>query len=358
MPYRRCGRSGLRLPAISLGLWQNFGDDRPLRAQPRDPAPRVRPGHHALRPRQQLRAAVRQRREELRPHLRARTSAAYRDELVISTKAGYDMWPGPVRRVGLAQVPARQPRPEPARGWASTTSTSSTRTASTRTRRCEETMGALDSAVRAGKARYVGISSYGARAHRARRSRSWRELGTPLLIHQPSYSMLNRWIEDGLLDVLGARGRRRDRLLAARAGPAHRPLPARRPRGLARARAANYFDERDDQRGEPRARPRARRDRRASAARRSRSWRSPGCCATRASPRRCSAPAASSSSSRTSRALQRLDFTAEELAAIDRHAQSRAASTSGRPPATAEGRPQAGGGEIPAPAGSPASRRP
>ena len=114
MLYRRCGRSGLQLPAVSLGLWQNFGDDRPLEHEPRDRAARVRPRRHALRPRQQLRPAVRLGRGDLRPAAAATTCAPYRDELVISTKAGYDMWPGPVRRVGLAQVPAREPRPEPA----------------------------------------------------------------------------------------------------------------------------------------------------------------------------------------------------------------------------------------------------
>ena len=151
MPYRRCGRSGLELPAVSLGLWHNFGDDRPLDDQRAIAAPRLRPRRHPLRPGQQLRPAVRLGREQLRPHPRARTSRRYRDELIISTKAGYDMWPGPVRRVGLAQVPAR------------VASTS----------RCErmgldyvdifyshrfdpdtpleETMGALDTAVRAGQ---------------------------------------------------------------------------------------------------------------------------------------------------------------------------------------------------------------
>ena len=101
----------------------------------------------------------------------------------------------------------------------------------------EETMGALDTAVRQGKALYVGISSYS--AERTREAAAiLRGLGTPLLIHQPSYSMLNRWIEADLLDVLGDGGDRRDRVLAAGAGPAHRPLPRRRPGRLARGAAA------------------------------------------------------------------------------------------------------------------------
>jgi L-glyceraldehyde 3-phosphate reductase len=203
MSYRRCGRSGLRLPAISLGLWQNFGDDRPLansRAILRrafdlgithfDLANNYGPPYGS--------AEVNFGRifaEDLRP---------YRDELVISTKAGYDMWPGPygewgsrkyllgsldqsLKRMGLDYVDifySHRFDPETP---------------------LEETMGALDAAVRSGQARYVGISSYGPqRTEQA--AHILRELGTPLLIHQPSYSMLNRWIEDGLLDVLGREG--------------------------------------------------------------------------------------------------------------------------------------------------------
>jgi L-glyceraldehyde 3-phosphate reductase len=203
MPYRRCGRSGLQLPAISLGLWQNFGDDRPLitsRAILRrafdlgithfDLANNYGPPYGS--------AEINFGRifsEDFRP---------YRDELIISTKAGYDMWPGPygewgsrkyvlasldqsLQRMGLEYVDifySHRFDPETP---------------------LEETIGALDRAVRAGKARYVGISSYGPqRTEEA--IKLLRELGTPLLIHQPSYSMLNRWIEDELLDVLGREG--------------------------------------------------------------------------------------------------------------------------------------------------------
>jgi L-glyceraldehyde 3-phosphate reductase len=203
MPYRRCGRSGIRLPAISLGLWQNFGDDHPLadsRAMLRrafdlgithfDLANNYGPPYGS--------AEINFGRifaEDLRP---------YRDELVISTKAGYDMWPGPygewgsrkyllasleasLRRMGLDHVDIfyshRFDKETP----------------------LEETMGALDSAVREGKARYVGISSYGGK-RTEEAAQILRELGTPLLIHQPSYSLLNRWIEDELLDVLDREG--------------------------------------------------------------------------------------------------------------------------------------------------------
>jgi L-glyceraldehyde 3-phosphate reductase len=203
MSYRRCGRSGLRLPAISLGLWQNFGDDRPLvnsRAILRrafdlgithfDLANNYGPPYGS--------AEVNFGRifaEDLRP---------YRDELVISTKAGYDMWPGPygewgsrkyllgsldqsLKRMGLDYVDIfYSHRFDPQTPL-------------------EETMGALDAAVRRGQARYVGISSYGPR-RTEEAAQILSELGTPLLIHQPSYSMLNRWIEDGLLDVLGREG--------------------------------------------------------------------------------------------------------------------------------------------------------
>ena len=183
----------------------------------------------------------------------------------------------------------------------------------------EETMGALDTAVRQGKALYVGISSYSAGADE-RGGGILRALGTPLLIHQPSYSMLNRWIEHGLLDVLERRRHRLHRLLAARAGPADRPLPGRRAGGLARAPRAARFAEAlltEENLARVRAlneiaaapRPVARADGdRLGAARPARHL---------GADRRA---AASSSSRRTSRALENLDFTADELAEIDRYA--------------------------------------
>src|SRR5712664_2497047 len=201
--YRRCGRSGIQLPEVSVGLWHNFGDDRPLET------------HRSI-----LRRAFdlgithfdlannygtpygsaernfgRIMREDLRP---------YRDELIISTKAGYDMWPGPygiwgsrkyllasldqsLTRLGLEYVEifySHRFDPETP---------------------LEETLGALDTAVRQGKALYAGISSYSARRTKDAAA-ILRQLGTPLLIHQPSYSMLNRWIEQDLLKVLGDEG--------------------------------------------------------------------------------------------------------------------------------------------------------
>jgi len=203
MAYRRCGRSGLDLPALSLGLWQNFGGDRPLessRAVVRrafdlgithfDLANNYGPPYGSA--------------EENFGRILATDLAGHRDELVISTKAGYDMWPGPygdggsrkyllasldqsLRRMGIDYVDIfyshRVDHGTP----------------------LEETMGALDAAVRQGKALYVGISSYS--AERTREAAAiLRGLGTPLLIHQPSYSLLNRWIEQGLLDVLEQEG--------------------------------------------------------------------------------------------------------------------------------------------------------
>jgi L-glyceraldehyde 3-phosphate reductase len=203
MPYRRCGRSGLLLPPISLGLWHNFGDDRPVDTQRAilrrafdlgvthfDLANNYGPPYGS--------AEInfgRLLREDLAP---------YRDELIISTKAGYDMWPGPygdhgsrkyllasldqsLQRMGLDYVDIfYSHRFDP--------DTPLT-----------ETLGALDTAVRQGKALYAGISSYsGARTEEAVRILD--ELGTPLLIHQPSHSLLNRWIEEDLLDVLGQEG--------------------------------------------------------------------------------------------------------------------------------------------------------
>ncbi len=201
--YRRTGRSGLKLPAISLGLWHNFGADRPLetsRAILRrafdlgvthfDLANNYGPPYGSA---EETFGTV--LREDLRP---------YRDELVISTKAGYDMWPGPygewgsrkyllasldqsLQRMGLDYVDIfYSHRHDPDTPL-------------------EETMGALDTAVRQGKALYAGISSYS--PERTREAAALlAELGTPLLIHQPSYSLLNRWIEDGLLDTLGELG--------------------------------------------------------------------------------------------------------------------------------------------------------
>jgi L-glyceraldehyde 3-phosphate reductase len=202
--FRRCGRSGLDLPMISLGFWHNFGDERPLQTQ---------------------RAIMRRAFDRGVTHfdlannygppygsaeanfgtIFAQDFRPYRDELVISTKAGYDMWPGPygqggggrkyllasldqsLARMGLDHVDIfYSHRFDP-------------------TTPLEETMGALDTAVRSGRAVYAGISSYG--PERTREAvRILGELGTPLLIHQPSYSMLNRWIEEELLDVLGETG--------------------------------------------------------------------------------------------------------------------------------------------------------
>jgi L-glyceraldehyde 3-phosphate reductase len=203
MHYRRCGRSGVMLPALSLGLWHNFGEDRPLEVQ---------------------RSVVRRAFDlgithfDLAnnygpPYGSAETNFGsilrsdfghLRDELIISTKAGWDMWPGPygdhgsrkyllasldqsLGRLGLEYVDVfYHHRFDPDTPL-------------------EETMGALDAAVRSGKALYVGISSYS--ATRTKEAVTiLRSLGTPLLIHQPSYSMFNRWIEEGLLDVLGDEG--------------------------------------------------------------------------------------------------------------------------------------------------------
>jgi L-glyceraldehyde 3-phosphate reductase len=204
MLYRRCGRSGLLLPAISLGLWHNFGDDdRPLET-----------GRAILRRAFDLGITHFDLANNYGPpygsaeanfgRILSEDLAPFRDELVISTKAGYDMWPGPygdwgsrkyllssldqsLGRMGLEYVDifySHRFDPETP---------------------VEETMGALDTAVRQGKALYVGISSYSA-AKTAEAFAILRELGTPLVIHQPSYSMLNRWIEDVLLDTLGELG--------------------------------------------------------------------------------------------------------------------------------------------------------
>jgi L-glyceraldehyde 3-phosphate reductase len=201
MTYRRTGRSGLDLPVISLGLWHNFGDDMPFDRQ-RDILRRAFDlgiTHFDLA--NNYGPPYGSAETNFGRHL-ADDFAAYRDELVISTKAGYDMWPGPYGQGGggrkyvlssLDQSLERMRldyvdifyshRPDP-------------------TTPLEETMGALDSAVRSGKALYAGISSYSPQ-DTAKAAAILADLGTPLLIHQPSYSMLNRWIEtEGLLDTL------------------------------------------------------------------------------------------------------------------------------------------------------------
>ncbi len=203
MQYRHCGRSGLSLPAVSLGLWQNFGDDFPIQSSRAilrrafdlgvthfDLANNYGPPYGS--------AEINFGRivtEDFRP---------YRDELVISTKAGYDMWPGPYgewgsRKYLLASLDQSLERMRLDHVDIFYSHRFDPETP------LEETMGALDAAVRQGKARYVGISSYGPR-RTEEAARILRELGTPLLIHQPSYSMFNRWIEEELLDVLENEG--------------------------------------------------------------------------------------------------------------------------------------------------------
>ncbi len=203
IPYRRCGRSGLRLPAISLGLWQNFGDDRPLAA-----------GRAILRRAFDLGITHFDLANNYGPpygtaeinfgRILAEDLARWRDEIVVSTKAGYDMWPGPYgdhgsRKylLGSLDQSLQRMRLDHVDIFYSHRFDPDTP--------LEETIGALDSAVRQGKARYVGISSYGPR-RTEEAIQILRELGTPLLIHQPSYSMFNRWVEDGLLDVLEREG--------------------------------------------------------------------------------------------------------------------------------------------------------
>jgi aryl-alcohol dehydrogenase-like predicted oxidoreductase len=203
LPYRRCGRSGIRLPEVSLGLWQNFGDGKPIEDQRAilrrafdlgvthfDLANNYGPPYGA--------AEInfgRIMREDLRP---------YRDELIISTKAGYDMWPGPYGEFGSRKYLLASLDQSLGRMGLDYVDIFYSHRFDPDTP-LEETMGALDSAVRSGKALYAGISSYSAE-RTVEAASILRRLGTPLLIHQPSYSMLNRWIEGGLLDVLEREG--------------------------------------------------------------------------------------------------------------------------------------------------------
>ena len=203
LPYRRCGRSGIQLPEVSLGLWQNFGDGKPVEDQRAilrrafdlgvthfDLANNYGPPYGA--------AEInfgRIMREDLRP---------YRDELIISTKAGYDMWPGPYGEFGSRKYLLASLDQSLGRMGLDYVDIFYSHRFDPDTP-LEETMGALDSAVRSGKALYAGISSYSAE-RTVEAASILRRLGTPLLIHQPSYSMLNRWIEGGLLDVLEHEG--------------------------------------------------------------------------------------------------------------------------------------------------------
>jgi L-glyceraldehyde 3-phosphate reductase len=203
LPYRRSGRSGLQLPAISLGLWQNFGGDRPIetsRAILRrgfdlgithfDLANNYGPPYGSA--------------EENFGHIMAKDFRPYRDELIISTKAGYDMWPGPYGDWGSRKYLLSSLDQSLSRMGLDYVDIFYSHRADPDTP-LEETMGALHTAVQQGKALYAGISSYSAgRTEEA--ARIMRDLGTPVTIHQPSYSMLNRWIEGELLDVLGAEG--------------------------------------------------------------------------------------------------------------------------------------------------------
>jgi L-glyceraldehyde 3-phosphate reductase len=203
MPYRRVGRSGLRLPAVSLGLWQNFGHDRPLEQQRAiirrafdlgvthfDLANNYGPPYGSA--------------EENFGRILATDLRGHRDELIVSSKAGYDMWPGPYGEWGSRKYLLASLDQSLARLGLDYVDIFYSHRFDPDTP-LEETLGALDAAVRQGKALYVGISSYSAE-RTLQAARLLRELGTPLLIHQPSYSLLNRWIEDGLLDVLGEEG--------------------------------------------------------------------------------------------------------------------------------------------------------
>jgi L-glyceraldehyde 3-phosphate reductase len=199
MPYRRVGASGLRLPAISLGLWQNFGDDRALATQRSivrrafdrgvthfDLANNYGPPYGSA--------------EANFGRILASDLRAHRDELIISSKAGYDMWPGPYGDHGSRKYLMASLDQSLGRLALEYVDIFYSHRVDPETP-LEETMGALDAAVRQGKALYVGISSYSARRTREAAA-ILRGLGTPLLIHQPSYSMINRWIEEELLDVL------------------------------------------------------------------------------------------------------------------------------------------------------------
>ncbi len=203
IPYRRCGVSGLTLPAVSLGLWNNFGDTQPLAAQRAVVHRAFDRGvtHFDLANNYGPPAGVAEKNfgrilaEDLKP---------YRDELIISTKAGYDMWPGPYGTFGSRKHLLASLDQSLARMGLEYVDIFYSHRFDPDTP-LEETMGALASAVQQGKALYVGISSYSARKTREAAS-LLQSMGVRCLIHQPSYSMLNRWIEPELLDALEQTG--------------------------------------------------------------------------------------------------------------------------------------------------------
>jgi L-glyceraldehyde 3-phosphate reductase len=317
MTYRRTGRSGLDLPVISLGLWHNFGDEVPFERQRAilrrafdlgithfDLANNYGPPYGSAE-------------SNVGRHLRE-DFAAHRDELVISTKAGWDMWPGPygqgggsrkyllasldqsLRRMGLDYVDIfYSHRPD-------------------HTTPFEETMGALDTAVRSGRALYAGISSYSA-ADTARAADILADLGTPLLIHQPSYSMLNRWIErDRLLDTLEEKGAGCIAFSPLAQGMLTDRYLDGIPEGSRASRGSSLSADMltDEALGHVRALNEVARSRGQSLAQLALAW------ALR-DPRVTSVLIGASSVAQLEQnvgALDRLDFTDDELAAIDRHA--------------------------------------
>jgi L-glyceraldehyde 3-phosphate reductase len=204
MEYRFTGRSGLQLPALSLGLWQNFGDDRPEDSQRAILRRAFDRGVTHFDLANNYGPPYGRAEENVGRYLRD-DFKAHRDELVVSTKAGWDMWPGPYGQGGGSRkyVLASLDQSLDRLGLDYVDILYSHRFDPDTP--VEETMAALDHAVRQGKALYVGISSYSAEKTREAASIA-RELGTPLLIHQPSYSLLNRWIEEDLLDELEEQG--------------------------------------------------------------------------------------------------------------------------------------------------------
>jgi L-glyceraldehyde 3-phosphate reductase len=204
MQYRHAGRSGLQLPVVSLGLWQNFGTDRPEETQRAILRRAFDRGVTHFDLANNYGPPYGRAEENFGRYLKG-DFAPYRDELVISTKAGYDMWPGPYGQGGGSRkyVLASLDQSLGRMGLDYVDIFYSHRFDPDTP--VEETMMALDQAVRQGKALYVGISSYSA-AQTNEAASIARDLGTPLLIHQPSYSMLNRWIEEDLLDELEEQG--------------------------------------------------------------------------------------------------------------------------------------------------------
>jgi L-glyceraldehyde 3-phosphate reductase len=313
MPYRRSGRSGILLPAISLGLWHNFGHDRPLEVQRALLRRAFELGITSIDLANNYGTPYGSAEENF-GRILASDFRPYRDELLISTKAGWDMWPGPYGEFGSRKYLLASLDQSLARMGLDYVDVFYSHRLDPDTP-LEETRGALDAAVRSGKSLYAGISSYPPEETR-KAAAILGEMGTPMLIHQPSYSLLDRWIEDGLLDALEETGSGCIVFSPLAQGVLTDKYLSGIPAGSRAARGGSLSGDEitDDVRAQVRGLNEIAQQRGQSLAQMALAW-------VLRDPRVTSALVGASSVAQLEdnvAALQRLDFAAEELAAIDR----------------------------------------